>query len=202
MRRASALLIWAALALAIVVPMSFAATSEYLAWRDPIYIFAGFAGVAALGLALLLPVLSGGWLPGLHLLRARRIHRLVGLILVAAVVIHVGGLWFTSPPDIEDALLLRSPTPFSLWGVGAMWALFAAAALVAVRRRLLPLFWRVTHTILVSIVVLGGVIHAMLIDGTMEFTTKTVLCGLVIATTVAAIAAQWWKSRKRVPNGG
>ena len=195
MRLARALLIWAGLALAIVLPLTFAATSEYLAWRDPVYIAAGFAGVVALCLALVQPLLAGGWLPGLHLLRGRRVHRVVGVVLVAAVIVHVAGLWITSPPDIEDALLLRSPTPFSVWGVAAMWALFTAALLAA--HRLSPLVWRVGHTSLVSIVVLGGVVHAMLIEGTMETTSKAVLCGLAIVATVAAVAAPWLRARRR-----
>lgn len=197
MRLARALLIWAVLAFAIVVPLIFAATSEYLAWRDPIYIAAGFAGVVALCLALVQPLLAGGWLPGLHLLRGRRVHRVVGVVLVAAVIVHVAGLWITSPPDIEDALLLHSPTPFSVWGVAAMWALFAAALLAALRRCLPPRVWRVGHTSLVSIVVLGGVVHAMLIEGTMETTSKAILCGLVIAAAVSAVAAPWMRARRR-----
>lgn len=200
MRLARALLIWAGLALAIVVSLSFAATSEYLAWRDPVYIVAGFAGVVALCFALLQPLLAGGWLPGLHLPRGRRVHRVVGVVLVVAVVVHVAGLWITSPPDIEDALLWRSPTPFSVWGVAAMWALFAAALLAAFRRRLSPLVWRIGHTSLVSMVVLGGVIHAMLIEGTMETTSKTVLCGLAIVATAAAVAAPWLRASRR-PRG-
>ncbi len=197
MRLAHALLIWVGLALAIVVPLAFAATSEYLAWRDPVYIAAGFAGVVALCLALVQPLLASGWLPGLHLLRGRRVHRVVGVVLVAAVIVHVTGLWITSPPDIEDALLLRSPTPFSVWGVAAMWALFAAALLAAFQRRLSPLVWRIGHTSLVSVVVLGGVAHAMLIEGTMETTSKAVLCGLAIAATVAAVAVPWLRARSR-----
>ena len=195
MRLARALLIWAGLALAIGVPLTLAAASPYLAFRDPVYIAAGFAGIVALGLALIQPLLAGGWLPGLHLLRSRRVHRVIGILLVVAVIIHVAGLWLTSPPDIEDALLLRAPTPFSVWGVAAMWALFAAALLVTLRRRLSPLTWRIVHTSLVGIVVLGGVIHAMLIEGTMEPTTKAVLCGLAIVATIAAIAAPWLRAR-------
>ena len=85
----SALLIWAGLAFAIITPLAFAATSEYLAWRDPIYITAGFAGVVSLCLALVQPLLVGGWLPGLRLLRGRRVHRAVGVFLIAAVILHV-----------------------------------------------------------------------------------------------------------------
>ena len=85
MRPAFALLVWAGLGLGLAVPLILAATSEYLAWRDPIYIAAGFAGVVALCLALVQPLLASGWLPGLNRLRARRIHRVIGLALVAAV---------------------------------------------------------------------------------------------------------------------
>lgn len=197
MRLARALLIWAGLALAIVVPLTFAATSEYLAWRDPVYIAAGFTGVVALCIALVQPLLAAGWLPGLRRLRGRRVHRVLGLVLVNTVIVHIAGLWITSPPDIEDALLLRSPTPFSVWGVVGMWALFAAALLAVFQRRLSPLVWQVGHTSLVSIVVLGGVIHAMLIEGTMETMSKTVLCVLTVVATAAAAAAPWLRARPR-----
>jgi predicted ferric reductase len=194
---ARAVLIWAGLALAIGVPLTFAATSEYLSFRDPVYIAAGLAGVVALGLSLVQPLLASGWLPGLRLLPGRRVHRVVGALLVVAVVVHVAGLWITSPPDIEDALLLRSPTPFSVWGVAAMWGLFAAALIALLRRRLSPRAWRMVHTSLVSVVVLGGAVHAMLIEGTMEFTSKAVLCGLAIVATAAAVAAPWLRARRR-----
>ena len=196
MAPARPLLIWAALALALGVPLGFAATSPYLAFRDAIYIAAGLAGVIALGLALVQPLLARGWLPGLRQ-GGRRVHHLVGAALVATVLVHVVGLWLTSPPDIEDALLLRSPTPFSVWGVAAMWALFAAALLAALRRRLSPRAWRIGHMSLVSIVVLGGVIHALLIQGTMETASKLALCLLALLATLAAISAPWLHRRQR-----
>ncbi|HEV7305698.1 ferric reductase-like transmembrane domain-containing protein [Ensifer sp.] len=198
MRLARAMLIWTGLAFAIIVPLTFAATSEYLAWRDPVYIVAGFAGVVALCLALVQPLLARGWLPGLSLLPGRRAHRAVGPVLVAAVVIHVVGLWITSPPDIVDALLLRSPTPFSVFGVAAMWALFASALLAAFRRRLSLRAWRIGHTGLVIVVVLGGAVHAMLIEGTMETTSKAMLCGLAIVATAAAVATSWLRATRWV----
>ena len=131
-----AALAWAALGIAVAVPIGVAATSPLLAWREPVYIVAGFAGVFALALLLVQPLLAGGRLPGLPGVRGRRVHRRVGAALVAAVVLHVAGLWVTSPPDVIDALLLRSPTPFSLWGVIAMWATFAAALSAALRGHL------------------------------------------------------------------
>ena len=190
MPRARALLIWAALAAALAVPVAVAAASPLLAWRDPVYIAAGFAGILALALLLLQPLLAGGWLPGLPARRGRRLHAWIGLALVAAVAAHVLGLWLTSPPDVSDVLLFRSPTPFSVWGVVAMWAVFAAALLAALRRRLRlrPLVWRRCHTTLAAVTVLGSVVHAMLIEGTMGLVSKTVLCALVLAAAAKVIA--------------
>ena len=189
MRWAWVILIWAGLAAAVAVPIAAAAASPLLAWRDPVYIVAGFAGVVALGLLLIQPILIGGYLPGLSAHRGRRVHRWIGGMLVVAVVIHVGGLWVTSPPDVIDALLFVSPTPFSAWGVIAMWAVFAAALLAAFRRQL-PLrlrTWRVGHTTFAVVIVLGSVVHAMLIVGTMETVSKTSLCVLVLAAIMKVI---------------
>lgn len=168
------------------MPIAVAATSPLLAWRDPVYIAAGFAGVVAMGLVLLQPLLAGGYLPGLPGRRGRRVHKWIGGALVTAVVAHVGGLWLTSPPDVIDALLFVSPTPFSAWGVVAMWALFTAALLAALRWRLRipPRFWRLGHTTLATVVVLGSVIHAMLIEGTMGTISKAALCLLALAAVV------------------
>jgi hypothetical protein len=183
------LLAWVALAAALVVPVAIAATSPFLEWRDPVYIVAGLAGVVSLAILLLQPLLAGGYLPGVGLKEGRRWHAAVGVVLVAAVVVHVGGLWLTSPPDVIDALLLRSPTPFSGWGVLAMWAVFAAAAVAALRRplRLRPAVWRVLHTALAALVVVGTVCHAMLIEGTMGPVSKAALCALVVAVAAWAI---------------
>ena len=158
MRPARATLIWAALAAAICVPIAAAAASELLAWRSPVYILAGFAGIVALGLVLVQPLLIGGYLPGLSAIRGRHAHHWIGGALVVAVIAHVGGLWITSPPDMIDALLFVSPTPFSPFGVIAMWAIFAVAILATLRRRLgLRLrTWRVAHMILALVIVAGG----------------------------------------------
>ena len=190
MKSARAILIWAALAAAIAVPIAAAAASPLLAWRDPVYIAAGFAGIVALGILLIQPLLIGGHLPGPSPYRGRRIHRWIGGLLVVAVVIHVGALWMTSPPDVIDALLFVSPTPFSAWGVIAMWAIFAAALLAALRRRLRvsPRMWRIGHTSLAAVIVVGSVVHGLLIEGTMETISKVALCALVLAATLKVMA--------------
>lgn len=202
MGSARLVLSWAALAAAIIIPFAAAVASPLLAWRDPIYIAAGFAGVLALGLLLVQPLLIGGYLPGLPAQSRRRAHRWIGGTLVAAVVIHVAGLWITSPPDVVDALLFRSPTPFSAWGVIAMWTIFAAALLAAFRRRLRLRLrtWRIAHASLVVVAVIGTVIHAILIEGTMETVTKAALCALVVAATVKAVTdLRIWARRPAPP---
>jgi len=70
---ARTLLIWGALAAAVLLPLAVAATSPLLEWRGPVYIAAGFAGVLGLGLLLVQPLLAAGFLPGLTVRRARRI---------------------------------------------------------------------------------------------------------------------------------
>lgn len=193
------ILIWVALALAIGVPIAAAAASEQLAWRGPLYILAGFAGIVALGLVLVQPLLIGGYLPGFPAYRGRRAHHWIGGTLVAAIVIHVAGLWVTSPPDMIDALTFSSPTPFSPFGVTAMWAIFAVALLAALRRRLglRPRTWRFIHMPLAIVIVAGSVIHCLLIEGTMETISKAALCALVLAATVKAmIDLQVWRKRR------
>src|SRR3954471_6456498 len=189
MRLATATLIWAALAVAICVPIAAAALSPLLAWRGPIYILAGFAGIIALGLVLVQPLLIAGYLPGLSAYRGRRAHHWVGGALAVAVVVHVGALWITSPPDMIDALFFSSPTPFSPWGVIAMWAIFAVALLAAVRRRLglRPRTWRIGHMLLAIVIVVGSVVHAILVEGTMETVSKAALCVLVLAAAMTVM---------------
>lgn len=142
----------------------------------------------------------GGYLPGLPARRGRLVHRVIGALLFAGVVIHVATLWITSPPDVVDALLFRSPTPFSAWGVIAMWAIFASAFLAAFRQRLglRPRLWRLTHTALAVMVVVGSVIHALLVEGTMETVSKAALCVLVLAATGKVVVdLRGWSTRTR-----
>ncbi|MDA5095804.1 ferric reductase [Aliiroseovarius sp. KMU-50] len=191
------ILVWGVLATAIVVPLALSALSPLLAWRQPIYIAAGFAGVSAMVLMLLQPLLAGAHLPGLPPRWGRWVHRLVGGILVATIIVHVAGLWITSPPDVIDALLFRSPTPFSVWGVLAMWAIFGAAGLAAFRKSLglSPRNWRRVHTALITVAVASSVFHAMLIEGTMEIISKFGLCVLVVGATAKTVAdRRVWKN--------
>lgn len=174
-------LIWTALAAALAVPLILATQSPLLAWRQPVYILAGFAGILGLGLLLAQALLISGALPGLAPVRARRVHRIAGATLVLSVLLHIAGLWLTSPPDVIDALLFRAPTVFSPLGVIAMWALFGAAALALLRHRLGPRKWRAGHLILTGVAIAATAGHALLIEGTMEPLSKAALCLFAVA---------------------
>jgi predicted ferric reductase len=196
MRLARVTLIWALLAAAVFVPIAFAAASPQLEWRGPVYILAGFAGMIALGLLLVQPLLIGGYLPGLPVFRGRRAHRWIGGALVVMVVAHIAGLWITSPPDMIDALTFTSPTPFSPFGAIAAWAIFAVALLALLRRRLGLRTWRIAHMSLAVVIVVGSVVHGMLVEGTMETMSKAALCALVVAAAIKVVAdLRVWRTR-------
>ncbi len=181
--------IWSVVLIALVVPAGAAAMSPLLEWRDPVYIVAGFAGIAAMTLLLVQPLLACGYLPGISRTFGRRIHRWVGSLLLLLVLVHVIALWITSPPDVVDALLFVSPTPFSLWGVIAMWGVLITASLAVLRRQLgiRPRTWRIGHKSLAVVIVVGTVVHVVLIDGTMEIWSKYGLCAVVVMANIAML---------------
>ena len=184
------ILAWGALALFVAVPVLVAALSPLHAYRPPSYVAASLAGVLALGVLLIQPLLMTRLLPGVAPARLRRWHRRTGFVLVVLVAIHVGGLLIASPPDAIGALLLRSPTPFSVWGVTAMWAMVLSAVLVALRRKmqLRPATWAAFHNLLALVVVMGTVIHAVQIEGTMGTVSKWALCLAALTAALAAVA--------------
>ena len=180
-------LVWGVLACAVIIPIAVAVASPLQAFRSPAYIVAGLSGVIALTILLVQPLLAAGYLPGLRIPQERRWHRWIGSALVLAVGLHIGGLYLTSPPDTLDALLLVSPTPFSVYGVIGLWSLILTALLVAARPRLSlrPVTWRIVHNVLTSVVVVSSVVHALLIEGTMGVQSKVILCACVLAATAA-----------------
>lgn len=191
--------IWLAVGAATAVPIIIAANSPQLQWRDPVYIASGFAGIVALCILLLQPLLALRALPCLNLKLSRRLHTALGFSLTVTIMAHVVGLWITSPPDVVDALLFRSPTPFSLWGVIAMWSVIAAAVLASLHARIPTLIWRRVHTALACITVAGTVAHALLIDGTMGTISKLVLCIAVSSAALWAIfKRKAWRSARRI----
>lgn len=192
--RLRAIVIWVGIGVAVIVPIAIAAKSPLLAWRQPVYILAGFAGVIGLTILFLQPLLARGILPGMSIMHARRLHKFCGIGLVAAIAVHVSALWITSPPDVLDALLFRSPTPFSVWGVIAMWTIFASALIAGFRNafRMRTQFWQRTHLGLTVVIVGSTVAHAVMIEGTMGVLSKAALCSLIVAGLIKAL----WDKRQ------
>ncbi|MEO4043281.1 ferric reductase-like transmembrane domain-containing protein [Hoeflea sp. CAU 1731] len=188
-RRAVAIAMWVVLAIVMIGPILIAANSPYLSYRNTAYIIGGFAGIVGLSLLLIQPLLAAGYLPGARAITERKWHRWVGTAIVACVGLHIGGLYITSPPDTLDALLLVSPTAFSVYGVIAMWGIVLTAALVILRHRLGLRYatWRLVHNGLAAIVVAATVTHALQIEGAMESLSKWGLCLAVIAATGATL---------------
>lgn len=183
-------LIWGVLVCAVIVPVVIAAASPLQAFRSIVYVIAGLSGVTALSLMLVQPLLAAGYLPGIRVPQGRRWHRWIGAALVVCVALHIGGLYLTSPPDTLDALLLVSPTPFSVYGVIGLWSLVFTAVFVAMRTRLglRPGTWRIVHNVLASVVVVSSVVHALMIEGTMGAQSKVILCaGVLLATAIVVV---------------
>ncbi len=178
---------WGALIFMIAVPLALSAISPLLAYRDPIYIIAGLAGIASMCILLIQPMLAAGYLPGLALRTSRKLHRWMGIFLIFGIIVHIGGLWITSPPDVIDVLTFTSPTPFSIWGVLAMWGVFGAGVLANFRRKLRAITWRRLHIALAIGIVGGTILHAWLIEGTMEQISKAALSLAIMVATTAAI---------------
>ncbi|MEO0543903.1 MAG: ferric reductase [Pseudomonadota bacterium] len=183
------LVIWMAIASAIAFALMTSARSPLLQWRDPIYQLASFAGIGALVLMIFQPLSAVGFVPGFSQRAGRRIHFFLGVAVVALVIVHVGALWVTSPPDVIDALLFVSPTQFSIWGVGAMWAIFGAALVTILRRSLSFRYrtWSRLHVALVSVAVAGTVVHIALIDGLIETVAKIAICVVVVGTLLVSL---------------
>lgn len=181
--------VWLLLAACTLVPVGLAAASPLQASREALWIFGGMAGVVALALLLVQPMLAAGLLPGSSIPTARRWHRWIGATIVSAVILHVFGLYLYSPDDISDALLLVSPTPFAVYGVVGLVGVVVTALLVAVRSRsgLRYVTWRIVHNAVSLVVVASSVVHAMLIEGAMGFVSKAILCVLVIAAAMIAL---------------
>ena len=57
-------------------------------------------------------------------------------------------------------------------------------------------FWMSGTVRLAVVIVVGSVAHGMLIEGTMEATSKAALCALVLAAAIKVMADLWvWRKR-------
>lgn len=190
------LALWIGIAAIAAVPALLAAGSPLQRGREVLWIIGGMAGVLSFSLLFVQPLLMATSPRLLSGPAGLRWHRRVGLAIIALVVLHVGALYAYSPDDVSDALLLVSPTPFSVYGVVGLVCVAATACLAAIRRRLKAglRIWRLLHSLLAIIIVGSGAVHAMLIEGAMEERSKLVLC---IAAVIAVVTGAWQVNRRR-----
>jgi predicted ferric reductase len=188
-KRMKAVLVWCLVMACVLVPVGIAAANPLQANRDALWIVGGMAGIAALALLLVQPLLAAGYLPGPSLTAGRRWHRWLGTTIVVTVGLHIIGLYLSSPEDITDTLLLVAPTPFSVYGVIGLCGVVLTAVLVAVRSRsgLRYTSWRIVHNALALVVVVSSIVHALLIEGAMGSVSKLILCALIFAVTVIVL---------------
>lgn len=185
-------LVWAAVLLIAASPVAVAAASPLLRGRDLVWVFGGMAGVVALSLLFVQPLLASAWLPGTRGRTGIAWHRLTGALALGLVLAHVGGLYVYSPEDIADALLLVAPTPFSLYGVTGLATLSLAALVGFSRRRvrLPPGVWRGLHLCIAAVAACASVIHAWMIEGAMGEITKGMVCAATVVSTLAVVTAR------------
>jgi predicted ferric reductase len=180
---------WSAVALIAAIPVIVAAASPLQRGREFLWVLGGMAGVVALSLLFVQPLLMATSRVLIGPREGIRWHRLGGVAIVALVAVHIGALYAYSPDDITDALLLTAPTPFSLYGVISLWCLVLTAALAASRRllRLNLRLWRLAHSVLAVAVVGAGAVHAIQIEGAMEDMSKLAICIAALAATTAGV---------------
>ncbi|KPF69713.1 hypothetical protein IP69_10205 [Bosea sp. AAP35] len=181
--------IWLLIALVAVVPIAAAAASPLLRGREWLWIAGGMAGVVALSLLFVQPLLMAA-APPLTAVRDRIAwHRWGAIAIVALVALHIGALYAYSPDDVTDILLLAAPTSFSVYGVIGMWCLILTVALTSTRRLLRLGYkpWRIVHSVLAVALAGSSVVHAIQIEGAMEDYSKLAICLATLAATTAAV---------------
>ena len=180
---------WLLSALTAILPIGAAAASPLLGGREWLWITGGMAGVVALSLLAVQPLLVAA-APALLAPKAGVTwHRVGGIAIMAMVALHIGALYAYSPDDVTDILLLSAPTSFSIYGVIGLWCLILTALLTAVRRiyRLSYTAWRIAHSVLAVLLVGASVIHTIQIEGAMEAYSKLAICIVAMALTTAGV---------------
>ncbi|WP_293859335.1 ferric reductase-like transmembrane domain-containing protein [uncultured Alsobacter sp.] len=193
---------WVAVVAIAGLPAVLAAVSPLQRGREALWVIGGMAGVLAFSLLFVQPVLMARVPRLLAPAAALRWHRRVGSCAIALVLLHVGALYAYSPDDVRDALLLVSPTPFSVYGVIGLVGIVGTAVLVVLRRAwpsAAMRTWRLFHSLLAIVIVTAGAVHALMIEGTMEDRTKLVLC---VAAVVAVLVSAWQVNMRPGLRGG
>lgn len=184
-RIAAAVLALAAMGVAVFSPLS--------ATREPMWVAGSLLGVLALALLplqALLPqrVRRSTAATGAGALGVPRLHRLVGLGVLAATVLHVAALYVVSPDDIGDALVLQAPT-YSRLGMISAVCLIGTVLFALLRRRtgLDAANWRLIHGGLAVAIVGTAAAHVLMIRGALDGPVEIALCVAAAAAVAAAL---------------
>lgn len=172
----------------VILPLVVALVSPLQTGREAIWVIGALAGVLALSLLVIQVLLPTPWLRGIIIGDDSRVHRLLGIAIAVIVIVHVGGLYVTSPDDIADALVLQAPT-YSRLGVLSAWCLALSLGLALARRKLALTYsdWQIVHAFLAVVVVTTAVAHTVMIRGTLDGPVEVLLCGAAVIAVSAAI---------------
>jgi predicted ferric reductase len=175
------LLVPAALAV-VAVPLVIAVTDRHLSGASTALVVSTVTGAIAAGVLGLQPLLALG----------RRVawHRVVGAVVLALVLVHVGALVVESPSDAWFAMSPDGPTRARMALIATI-ALVLGVALGLLRGRLRwhPTTWRVLHGYLAAVVIALGLGHALLTDGALDGAGTVVLVALMVVGLLGVPAA-------------
>jgi predicted ferric reductase len=179
----------------VAVPLVLALTDRHLSGASAALVLSTATGAVAAGALGLQPLLAA----------SRRIarHQLLGVVVLALVLVHVGALVAESPGDAWFAMSPDGPTRARMALIATV-ALGLTVALGALRGRLRwhPTTWRVLHAYLAVVVIALGLGHALLTDGALDGLGTVVLIGLMALGLLGVPAAHLVRSRARRATGG
>ena len=186
----------AGLAAVGVLPLALALTDAHLAPGPPALVISTAAGALAVSALVLQPLLVARMRPSAGVLAGRQVrwHRLLGALVLALVLLHVGALFVLEVDDTLFAMSPDGPTRARMALIATI-ALFGVVALGVMRGRL-PLAdssWRILHAYLAVLVIVLGVGHAVLTDGALDGAGTPLLVGLGLL----ALAAVGWAHATR-----
>ncbi len=179
----------------VAVPLVLALTDRHLSGASAALVLSTATGAVAAGALGLQPLLAA----------SRRIarHQLLGVVVLALVLVHVGALVAESPGDAWFAMSPDGPTRARMALIATV-ALALTVALGTLRGRLRwhPTTWRVLHAYLAVVVIALGLGHALLTDGALDGLGTVVLIGLMALGLLGVPAAHLVRSRARRATGG
>jgi predicted ferric reductase len=156
-------------ALVAGLPLVLALTDVHLTGAPAALVVSTATGALAVSALTVQPLLAAR-------LRRLRLHRALGAVALALVLVHVGALFVVSPGDALFAMSPDGPTRARM-ALMATVALVLVVALGVLRRRLPfgPVTWRILHAYLATLVILLGFGHALITQGALDGAGTVVL---------------------------